>query len=108
MARKYFYFLRQNLFLYYNALQTLYNKQARKVAIMGLAPLGCVPQSLSLFPVNATTGCAEVINDAVKIFNTKLIALVNRLNADLPGAEFTYLNLYKYISEDFETALGMN
>lgn len=83
----------------------MYNLQARKVAIMGLAPLGCLPQSLSLYPVNVTTGCAEVINDAVKIFNTKLVSLINRLNANLPGAEFTYLNLYKYISEDFATPL---
>lgn len=108
MVRKYFYFSRQNLFVRYDALQTLYNLKARKVAVMGLLPLGCLPQTLSLFPANATTGCVEGINDAVKLFNTKLISLVQRLNANLQGAEFTYLNLYKYYSEDFETVLGKN
>ncbi|XP_073137700.1 GDSL esterase/lipase At1g29670-like [Henckelia pumila] len=73
-------------------VQALYTSGARKVAIYGLAQLGCIPQVLTMFPANAS-GCVDFVNDYVQLFNNRLKPLVDNLNANLAGAIFTYINI---------------
>ncbi|XP_057764175.1 GDSL esterase/lipase At4g18970-like [Salvia miltiorrhiza] len=91
---------------YSQQLTTLYNLQARKVAVFGLQPLGCIPRELFLYPPKGTA-CVDFINDAVRLFNTKLISLVRHLNTNLPGANFTYINTYGILSGNFAATLGI-
>ncbi|WOH11973.1 hypothetical protein DCAR_0831469 [Daucus carota subsp. sativus] len=80
---------------YTQQLSTLYNYGARKIAIFGLGPIGCIPQeALSSRP--NLLGCVENTNKAVQQFNNRLKPLVDDLNAKHPGAHFTYINVSNF------------
>lgn len=72
--------------------KTLYIYGARKVAIFGVGLIGCIPQELSLYPPRNGSPCVDAINNAVGLFNTRLVSLINQLNTKLPNAQFTYIN----------------
>ncbi|XP_015697121.2 GDSL esterase/lipase At5g45670-like [Oryza brachyantha] len=77
---------------YAQQLRTLYNYGARKVALMGVGQVGCSPNELAQRSRNGFT-CIERINSAVRMFNRRLVVLVNQFNS-LPGAQFTFINCY--------------
>ncbi|KAF9686472.1 hypothetical protein SADUNF_Sadunf03G0162100 [Salix dunnii] len=83
---------------YSQQLKSLYDLGARKVAVVGLIQSGCSPNALATYGTNGSS-CVEMINNAVQIFNRKLIPLVTKLNANLPGAKFTYINFYQIDAE---------
>ncbi|KMT03855.1 hypothetical protein BVRB_8g188270 [Beta vulgaris subsp. vulgaris] len=74
---------------YREQLQTLYNSGARKIAIFGLFPIGCTPAEITK---NNGTQCNEEINQAVEIFNKKLVSLADYFNGKHPEARFTFIN----------------
>ncbi|CAI9087873.1 OLC1v1022059C1 [Oldenlandia corymbosa var. corymbosa] len=78
-------------------LTTLYNYGARKFALFGLGPSGCTPFELNLYPTNT---CVKAVNEAVQLFNGKLLKLVDDLNKRLPRAKFIYLNVWALQSLD--------
>ena len=77
---------------YSRLLQVMYRYGARKVALIGVGQVGCSPNELAQRSANGVT-CVEQINSAVRIFNQRLVGLVDRFNT-LPGARFTYINIY--------------
>ncbi|CAI0388841.1 unnamed protein product [Linum tenue] len=74
----------------------LYGLGARRIGVVGAAPIGCVPRErvtgdgLLILERN----CAEELNDAAKLFNSKLSTAVSSLNAELPGAKIVYFDIY--------------
>lgn len=72
--------------------KTLYELGSRKVAVFGVGLIGCIPQELSLYPPTNGSPCVDAINNAVGLFNTRLVSLINDLNTKLPNAQFTYIN----------------
>ncbi|RLN28710.1 GDSL esterase/lipase [Panicum miliaceum] len=88
---------------YARLLQAMYGYGARKVALMGVGQVGCSPNELAQRSPSGVA-CVEEINAAVRIFNRRLVGLVDRFNA-LPGAHFTYVNVYG-IFEDILRAPG--
>ncbi|KAI3764520.1 hypothetical protein L2E82_14531 [Cichorium intybus] len=82
---------------YSQQLTSLYKLGARKIAVFGLAPLGCTPTEIARFGTNGKL-CVDKINDAVKLFNDRLKPLVVELNNDLPDARFTFINLTNILS----------
>ncbi|CAI0389023.1 unnamed protein product [Linum tenue] len=76
--------------------QELYGLGARRIGVVGAAPIGCVPRErvtgdgLLILERN----CAEELNDAAKLFNSKLSTAVSSLNAELPGAKIVYFDIY--------------
>lgn len=76
--------------------QKLYKLGARKMVLAGLAPLGCIPSQLSLASDN---NCIEQVNELVTMFNSRLIWLINTLNASLPGMIFVYENIYNLFND---------
>ncbi|KAI3719117.1 hypothetical protein L6452_20008 [Arctium lappa] len=77
---------------YSQQLKTLYNLGARKIAVFGLGQIGCAPAEIAMFGTGGKP-CVESINDAVKLFNERLKALVDELNKDYSDARFTFINL---------------
>ncbi|KAL6564666.1 hypothetical protein OROMI_016116 [Orobanche minor] len=71
-------------------LRWLYKNGARKVAVLGLGQIGCIPQQIVTY--GNSTGCAAATNDAVVFFNDKLKLLLDKLNFLLPGARFHYVS----------------
>ncbi|XP_044468850.1 GDSL esterase/lipase 7-like [Mangifera indica] len=76
-------------------LSTLYRLGARKMAVVGVGPLGCIPNQLST--ANGKNSCIKKVNDLAAMFNSRLIQLINTLNASLPGSFFIYHNTYDLI-----------
>lgn len=77
---------------YSQQLKTLYDLGARKVAVFGLGQIGCTPAEIAKYGTNGKP-CVEWIDDAVKLFDEKLMSLVNELNNDCSDARFTFINL---------------
>ncbi|CAL5095842.1 unnamed protein product [Urochloa decumbens] len=78
---------------YSRLLQAMYRYGARKVAVIGVGQVGCSPNELAQRSRDGVT-CDEAINAAVRLFNQRLLRLVDRFNGALPGARFTYVNVY--------------
>lgn len=66
---------------------------ARKFAVMGTLPLGCLPGA-RLSIGNLFRTCEIFTNQAADMFNTKLAANLENLGATFPGAKFTYVDMY--------------
>ncbi|XP_024963485.1 GDSL esterase/lipase At1g29660-like [Cynara cardunculus var. scolymus] len=76
---------------YSQQLMTLYGLGARKIAVFGLAQIGCTPTEIARFDTKGKP-CVESINDAVKRFNDRLKPLIDGLNNDNSEARFTFIN----------------
>ncbi|XP_042396028.1 GDSL esterase/lipase At5g45670-like [Zingiber officinale] len=77
---------------YTQQLKTLYDYGARKVALIGLGRIGCSPNELARGSTNGVA-CIDQIDGAVRLFNAKLVGLVDQFNT-LDGAHFTYINAF--------------
>ncbi|KAH7674373.1 GDSL lipase/esterase protein [Dioscorea alata] len=74
-------------------LASLYQLGVRKMLIVGVGPLGCIPSQLSMN--NSTDGeCIKRVNDIVMAFNSRFFPMLPSLNSSLPGAFFVYQNIY--------------
>ncbi|KAF3485718.1 hypothetical protein F2Q69_00057027 [Brassica cretica] len=78
---------------YTEQLRILYNNGARKFALIGIGAIGCSPNELAQNSRDGRT-CDERINSANRIFNSKLVSLVDHFNQNTPDAKFTYINAY--------------
>ncbi|KAL6222246.1 hypothetical protein ACLB2K_005638 [Fragaria x ananassa] len=73
--------------------QALYGQGARKIGVVGIPAIGCVPSQRTLSG-DIKRGCSAKANRAASLFNTKLIALLDSLNKKLPEAKFVYFDIY--------------
>ncbi|XP_010518837.1 PREDICTED: GDSL esterase/lipase At5g45670-like isoform X2 [Tarenaya hassleriana] len=78
---------------YADQLRILYNNGARKFALVGIGAIGCSPNELAQRSQDGRT-CDERINEANRMFNARLISLVDQFNQKTPDAKFTYINAY--------------
>ncbi|KAK4859211.1 hypothetical protein QYF36_001479 [Acer negundo] len=76
-------------------LQKLYGLGARKIAVFGAPPLGCLPASITFAgEIISREKCIEVYNQAAKLFSDKLSAEVDRLNINLADVKLVYIDIY--------------
>lgn len=80
--------------------QELFDLGARKVAVVGVGQIGCIPYELARYNNRSNknrTGvqCNETINKAIVMFNTGLVQMVKRYNNELHEAKFIYVNTYE-------------
>ncbi|GLT82611.1 hypothetical protein SLE2022_009720 [Rubroshorea leprosula] len=73
--------------------QELYEAGARRVAVLGLPPVGCVPSQRTLFG-GITRGCADDENHWALLYNSKLSAQIGPLKNSLPDLKIAYVDLY--------------
>ncbi|KAM7271605.1 hypothetical protein ACFE04_030819 [Oxalis oulophora] len=78
---------------YTQHLQDLYNYGARKFVLTGIGQIGCSPNELAQNSPDGRT-CVERINSANRIFNNRLVGLVDQFNNANSDAMFTYINAY--------------
>ncbi|KAJ1426189.1 SGNH hydrolase superfamily [Sesbania bispinosa] len=76
---------------YSTQLQTLHALGARKVVLVGLGAVGCVPYEIS-FHGNGSLGCVNDENRAILLFNDRVRALVERYNRVFLDAKFIFIN----------------
>lgn len=74
-------------------LQELYGLGARRIGVVSLPAIGCVP-SLRTLSGGIDRGCSETANQAASLFNSKLSAQIDAFNGRLPEARLVYLDIY--------------
>ncbi|KAF9672497.1 hypothetical protein SADUNF_Sadunf11G0048400 [Salix dunnii] len=75
---------------------TLHDLGARKMAVIGVSPIGCTPNATTFYDTNGSL-CVKPMNEAVILLNELLKLLVQDLNKKLIGANFMYLEIYEII-----------
>jgi len=76
----------------------LYDFGARKVAVVGVGQIGCIPYELARLDGDASSRgrrCNDGINKAISMYNAGLYRMVRRFNSELPGAKFVYVNTFE-------------
>ncbi|KAI3956877.1 hypothetical protein MKX01_000911 [Papaver californicum] len=80
-----------------NQITILYNLGARKMVLVAIGPLGCIPSQLSM--VSGEHGCVEHVNHLVSLFNSRLLQLSKTLTSTLPGATLVFQDVYKAVND---------
>ncbi|KAE8720694.1 GDSL esterase/lipase EXL2 [Hibiscus syriacus] len=79
-------------------LKELYGLGARRIGVFSAPPIGCLP-SLRSLAAGIGMGCAEDDNFAAKLFNEKLYAVVDSLQANQSDGKFVYIDVYNPLLE---------
>ncbi|XP_068646784.1 GDSL esterase/lipase EXL3-like [Aristolochia californica] len=74
-------------------VQELYRLGARKIAVAGLPPLGCLPSQRTLAG-GILRKCVDIYNEAAVLYNSKLTEELHRLGSMLAGSTMPYIDLY--------------
>ncbi|CAH9089632.1 unnamed protein product [Cuscuta epithymum] len=75
-------------------IKNLYNDNVRKVVVMGLAPMGCAPYYLWMYP--ETNGeCVDMINDMILEFNFEMRQMVEELAQELVGVRIIFCDAFQ-------------
>uniref|UniRef100_A0A803QF26 Reverse transcriptase domain-containing protein n=1 Tax=Cannabis sativa TaxID=3483 RepID=A0A803QF26_CANSA len=86
----------------------LYSYGARKVALIGLGPIGCIPYAMKSFGAKNGSICVDEVNEAIQLFNQKLISLVDNFNNKFnDSAKFIYVNSFGIGSGDPTAAVRL-
>ncbi|MCL7034115.1 hypothetical protein MKW94_016275 [Papaver nudicaule] len=77
-------------------LTRLYEMDARKIAVVNVGPVGCIPGERTYKSLYSTgdDSCVSAMNNAAMLFNKKLKSLIRELNSDLDGSKFVYGDIY--------------
>ncbi|KAG4956554.1 hypothetical protein JHK85_042934 [Glycine max] len=76
----------------------LFNLGARKIVVVNVGPIGCIPYVRDFTPF-AGDECVTLPNELAQLFNTQLKSLVAELRTKLEGSLFVYADVY-HIMED--------
>ncbi|XP_020235490.1 GDSL esterase/lipase EXL3 [Cajanus cajan] len=77
-------------------LQELYGLGGRRIGVVNLPVIGCVPSQRTLHG-GKQRNCSDFENQAAIIFNTKLSSLINNLTKEFPDARLVYLDIYNQL-----------
>ncbi|KAF2617731.1 hypothetical protein F2Q68_00040921 [Brassica cretica] len=79
----------------------LYGYGARHIGVAGMTPLGCIPAQRTL-KGGPHRKCAQDVNYAVQIFNTKLSIALDHLAKTLPDSKLVFMDIYSPFSQILE------
>ncbi|XVE50734.1 hypothetical protein DITRI_Ditri01bG0187300 [Diplodiscus trichospermus] len=81
-----------------NFIRELYKLGARKIAISGLPPMGCLPleRTTNMF---SGSECIKEYNNVAKDFNNKLGGSITELKQELGGIQLVQTNVYDKLLE---------
>ena len=86
------------VFLGHVNLQQLYDLGCRKMMVVGLPPMGCLPIQITLkYPIPINRKCVEHLNADSQSYNQKMVNLLSKLQAVLPGSKFAYADIYQRV-----------
>ncbi|XP_021756595.1 GDSL esterase/lipase EXL3-like [Chenopodium quinoa] len=74
-------------------IQELYGLGARRIAVFGAPPIGCVPSQRTLGG-GIVRECAANYNEAAILFNSKLSRELDSLTQKLPNSRVVYIDIY--------------
>ncbi|KAK0603021.1 hypothetical protein LWI29_000559 [Acer saccharum] len=74
-------------------LQELYGVGARRIAVVSLPPVGCLPSQRTISGGIARE-CSEPTNQAAQLFNSKFSSVIGCLNQKFPDSKIVFLDAY--------------
>ncbi|XP_071722097.1 GDSL esterase/lipase EXL3-like [Rutidosis leptorrhynchoides] len=74
-------------------LQELYEIGARKMAVFGAPPIGCVPSQRTIYG-GIERECSDKENKLALLFNSKLHSVIDRLNRQFSDSKIVYVDVY--------------
>ncbi|XVF66100.1 hypothetical protein PTKIN_Ptkin10aG0007200 [Pterospermum kingtungense] len=77
-------------------LTRLYSLGARKIVVVNVGPIGCIPYERDLNPT-AGDSCVSHQNQVAQLFNTELRSLIKELSTSLKGSYFVYADVYRTV-----------
>eukprot|EP00253_Pinus_taeda_P010115 PITA_10115 len=77
-------------------IEDLYSLDLRRIGVINLPPLGCLPFEKSLH-IKVGGECAEKVNEAAAEFNEKLLSTIDALKAKLPGLKIVSLKYFDIV-----------
>lgn len=66
---------------------------ARKIAVFGIPPIGCLPSQRTLGG-GKSRECSEEYNQAAQLANTKLSAAIDSLSKNLLQSKLVFVDIY--------------
>ncbi|XP_031498739.1 GDSL esterase/lipase At4g16230-like [Nymphaea colorata] len=79
-------------------LTRLHEMGARKIIVVNVGPIGCIPYLRELYSPPADE-CAAQPNQLAQNFNVLLRGLVSELSENLPQAKFVYADVYRIVAD---------
>ncbi|KAJ7955243.1 GDSL esterase/lipase [Quillaja saponaria] len=79
-------------------LTRLSNLGARKIVVVNVGPIGCIPYQRDTNPT-AGDNCVEFPNQLAQLFNTQLKSLIVELSTSLEGSTFVYADVYRIVED---------
>jgi phospholipase/lecithinase/hemolysin len=76
-----------------NLMQELKSLGARRIGVIGMPYIGCVPSQRTL-EGGRERACSDFENQAAKLFNSKLVSLVDAFENKYPETKLVYLDIY--------------
>ncbi|XP_071703401.1 GDSL esterase/lipase EXL3-like [Rutidosis leptorrhynchoides] len=76
-----------------NFIQEIYKLGARRIAVFGAPPIGCLPSQRTLAGGVARM-CKDEYNEAAQIYNSKLQPQLEYLNSTLAESRIVYVDIY--------------
>lgn len=77
-------------------IQKLHQMGARKIAYVGLPPIGCLPSQRTLGG-GVSRECVATRNEAAMLYNSRIAAELKRLSSNFEGTKLIYLDIYTII-----------
>lgn len=74
-------------------IQEIYKFGARRMAVFGAPPIGCLP-FLRTLGGGFLRSCVDNYNQAAKLYNTKLSSKLHSLSKTLPQSKVVYIDIY--------------
>lgn len=71
---------------------------ARKIVVVNVGPIGCIPYQRDTNP-DAGDNCVEFSNQLAQSFNIQLKSLVTELSTTLDGSKFVYADVYNIVAD---------
>ncbi|XP_042509631.1 GDSL esterase/lipase EXL3-like [Macadamia integrifolia] len=86
-------------------IQDLYNLGARRIVVLDVPPIGCVPSQRTLAG-GKERQCGEKENQAALLFNSKLSTLIDSLEKKLPQSKMLFVDIFKPLLDIIQNPLS--
>jgi phospholipase/lecithinase/hemolysin len=84
-----------------SSVQELIQLGARKIGIVGIPPIGCVP-SLRTLQGGYSRGCASNQNLVAQIYNSRLVKEVEKIKKSHQNINLIYIDIYGFLFDMIE------
>ncbi|CAA7395089.1 unnamed protein product [Spirodela intermedia] len=84
-------------------IKQVYDLGGRRFLVWGISPIGCGPLQITMKLLSLLErSCVENENADTVVFNSKLQALLGKLQKDLPESKFSFADLYAAATDIFQ------